>query len=447
MLTFVFTRATAFTVAILTLFMAFATGPARAGNGNMLHGFGPVNSSMGGAGAGLWVGDPIGALMFNPALMAASEGSHVSFGTEFFEDGVEIDATVDATATSPRRTGSADPSNQLGILPSFGFTIRAPGSAWSFGFGLVGIAGFRTDYPQRDGSILFDNPSVGGFGRIYTDHRVTKIPLAVAYQFTEKLALGFSVNNYTAELAIAPLPYQVFDPQDRSVNNRYYRQGDGLDLEYAISFQPSFYYVATPDISIGGSVTTEQNFSTFRWNTTNADPNSPNFAQDGGKLAFDLDGPLIITLGAGIILTDKTSLALDASWIQYDGVAGFGSPGGIVDRIVFPFGWDNVWAFKAGLQHQCTENVIVRTGYNYSDIPIPDRNVLTATGAPAMFQHHFSAGLSLKLTETLTANLSGYFTPRATVTGPNLDLEGNRIGTIKTSNTLLSGLAGFSWNF
>ena len=61
-----------------------AATPSWAGNGNMLHGFGPVNSSMGGAGAGLWIDDPVGALMFNPSLMTLSEGSNVSIGTEFF---------------------------------------------------------------------------------------------------------------------------------------------------------------------------------------------------------------------------------------------------------------------------------------------------------------------------------------------------------------------------
>ena len=59
-------------MAILGLAL-FVAAPSWAGNGNMLHGFGAVNSSMGGAGAGLWVDDPVGALMFNPALISQSD--------------------------------------------------------------------------------------------------------------------------------------------------------------------------------------------------------------------------------------------------------------------------------------------------------------------------------------------------------------------------------------
>ena len=408
-----------------------ATIPARAGNGNMLHGFGPVNSSMGGAGAGLWMDDPIGALMFNPALMTSGEGNHVSFSTEFFYDDVNIKTTL-----ANGRTGVASPSNQLGILPAIGFTRHAPDSKWAFGFGLIGIAGFRTDYPQDTTSILFDVPQNGGFGRIYTDHRVTKIPLALAYQVTEKLALGISLNGYIGELAIAPLPYEVKDGQ-------FYPQGDGLSNSYAVSVQPSFLYTATPNITIGGSLTTEQDYAPFKWNSTYSDPTDLSTFGKARKLEFDLDGPLSATLGVGVKVNDKLKVAFDVMWIQYDGVAGFGSPGGIVNGVVQPFGWDNVWVYKIGCEYQATNKLALRAGYNYSDIPIPDRNTLTATGAPAYFQHHFSVGVGYKLTETLTANLGFYYVPTAGATGPLLSTN----GTIQTSNSLKSVQVGLSFKF
>ena len=60
-------------MAISVVIAVVAAGPAWSGNGNMLHGFGPINSSMGGAGAGLWLDDPVGPLMFNPACSAVSK--------------------------------------------------------------------------------------------------------------------------------------------------------------------------------------------------------------------------------------------------------------------------------------------------------------------------------------------------------------------------------------
>ncbi len=423
--------------AICCSLMMVSALPAWAGNGNMLHGFGPVNSSMGGAGAGLWVDDPVGALMFNPALISASQGNFVTFGTEFFKDDYKFDVTLnDGT------TGHSDPDKQVGVLPSFGFTRRMGDSRFGFGFGLIAIAGFRTDNPEDPSSILFDTPPAG-FGRIWTDHRVTKIPVALSYQATDKLALGLSLNGYIAELGIAPLPYEVFDTVD---GNRFYPQGDGLVSSYAWSIQPAFLYQATPNFTIGGSLTTEQDFDPFEWNSTIANPASPSFGKHR-KLEYDLDGPLNATIGAGYRFNDKTSLALDVTWIKYDGVSGFGSPGGIVNRIVQPFGWDNVWAYKLGVQHKFDNKLTMRAGYNYGSRPLPAKNTLTATGAPAYFKHHFSAGLSYRITPTLSANMSAYYVPRSGATGPFEDLDNNVLGTLHTTNSLIGGLIGLTWQF
>lgn len=433
--------------ALICTLGVLAAGPAWSGNGNMLHGFGPINSSMGGSGAGIWLNDPIGALMFNPALMGVSDGTHVSISTEIFFDDPKFEVSLDGG--NGGRSGKANPSTEPGILPALAVTHHSPGSKWGFGFGLIAIAGFRTDNPEDPNSILFalptDNPP--GFGRIYTDHRVTKIPIAISYNVNDKLTLGLAVNTYIAELAIAPLPYQVIDVGG---GVGYYPQGDGLVKSYAISFQPSFYYQATEKISIGGSLTTGQDFDNFEWNSTFANPNIVNGPMQFGrarKLEYDLDGPMIATLGVGVQVNEKTKVAADVSWIRYDDVAGFGSPGGIVNGVVQPFGWDNVWAFKFGVEHQINEKLTVRGGYNYSDIPIPSKNTLTATGAPAFFQHHISVGAGIKLTEHITANTGLYWVPKTESTGPYLQPNGPPIGKVKESNSLLGAQMGLNFNF
>ena len=156
---------------------------------------------------------------------------------------------------------------------------------------------------------------------------------------------------------------------------------------------------------------------------------------------------MIATLGVGWNANEKTQVVMDVSWIKYDGVAGFGSPGGIVDRVVQPFGWDDVWAFKIGVQHQVNEKLTLRAGYNYSDVPMPSENVLTATGAPAMFKHHFSVGMGYKITDNLTANMGFYYVPTESLEGPYLDLDNNELGRMKTSNGLKSLQVGLAWQF
>src|SRR5688500_11222469 len=97
--------------------------------GAMLHGIGPVNSSMGGAGTAL-PNESLGALMFNPALIAGAQGNQISFTTEFFKDSIRIETTVGG------RTGIMEPRAKLGVLPAFGWMSRHPQKKLAIGFGL-----------------------------------------------------------------------------------------------------------------------------------------------------------------------------------------------------------------------------------------------------------------------------------------------------------------------
>jgi long-chain fatty acid transport protein len=410
----------------------------------MLHGMGPVNSSMGGAGTALPI-ESVGALTFNPALLAKAEGNQITFATEFFQDGLRIETTLNG------RTGVSNPTLILGVIPAFGWQMRAPDGKMALGFGLIGIAGFRTDYPEDPASILFEKwPN--SFGHIYTDYNLTKIPVAFAYQVTPKLAVGASLNVYRGLLAIAPLPYEVFDVDaTRPPPNRFYPLGGNMVPAWAISGQFGLYYEHNDMASFGLSITTPQNFSKYEWNSFFINPSAENFGEHR-NIDFDLDGPLLIGFGTGLKPNEKLDIAIDGHWTKYQGVNGFGSPGGIVDGIVQPFGWRNIWTFKAGVQYRANEKITIRGGYNHSQTPILAEKVLTGTGAPATFQKHFTGGVGLRMFPFLTAEASFYVVPREHIVGPLLssDLPPPYVvpgGQMDTSNSITSGLIGLNFNF
>ena len=217
--------------------------------GHMLPGVGPINAAMGGAGVGLPV-ESLGALAYNPALLAAAEGNQLSFATEFFKDNPMADTTV-GTAT-----GHATATTQWGVLPAFGWMLRDPKGKLALGFGLMGIAAFGADYAADNSSILFA-PQPNGFGRIFTDYREMKIPIAFAYQVTPKLAIGASLNVYVGSFGLAPFPGPVYD--QTASGKVYYPEAGRLTDSYGIGAQFGFQYQASPMLSIGGSFTTPQN--------------------------------------------------------------------------------------------------------------------------------------------------------------------------------------------
>jgi long-chain fatty acid transport protein len=424
-----------FRLMVLTGCLSCLPGSAWA-QGAMLHGIGPVNSAMGGAGTAL-LNESLGALTYNPALIAGVQGNQVSFTTEFFKDGIIIDTTVGALK------GRSTPNSQLNAIPAFGWMLRDPRGKLALGFGLIGLAGFGADYAAENSSLLFA-VIPNGFGRIFTDYRETKIPVAFAYQITPKLALGGSLNLYLSEFAVAPLPYKFYDLD--AAGNRYYPEAGKLDKRWAVAGQFGFHYQANPKMSVGGSITTPQNFSTHVWNSTNANPGSVDYGQPT-TVSFDLDGPMIVTFGVGAKPSAKTQIAVDGMFTKYKGVHGFGGPGGINNGIVDPFGWRDVWTFKTGLQRQATEKLVVRAGYNYSQMPLRKEVVLSATGAPATFQHHLCGGFGLKMFPFLEAEASFYYVPRQHVVGSFPDLQNKVKGTLDESNTLKGALIGLNFRF
>ncbi len=428
-------------ILILSGCLLLTSAPVWAGNGHMLHGVGPVNSSMGGAGVALPI-ESLGALTFNPALITAVTGNQVSFATEFFQDYPKIDLSL-----SGGLTGHTNPTTQLGVIPAFGWMMRAPNSKFAVGFGLIGIAGFRTDYPEDAASIIFQPPPIG-YGRIYTDYSLTKIPLAFAYQATPKLSVGASFILYRGTIAIAPLPDGTFDTDP--AGNKWYPLGGNVIAQWTIGGQVGFHYKVNDKVAIGASYTTMQNFKNWTWNSFYADPGSVKYGQ-GRLLSFTLDGPGNVTFGVAMQPKKKLQVAIDGGYTTYQATAGFGGVGGVHldDHTFHPFGWRNIWIFKAGLQHQLSEKLTVRAGFNFSQTPIRSEVVVASTGTPATFQKHFCFGLGMKMLPTVTADMGFYFVPREHVKGPNLSLSTGPVpgSTYDMSNALISGLIAFNFRF
>jgi long-chain fatty acid transport protein len=402
--------------------------------GHLLPGAGPINSAMGGAGVALPI-ESLGALTFNPALLAGAEGNQLSFATEFLKESILIDTTLGS------RKGTITADSQIGVLPAFGWMLRNPKGKLALGFGLIGISSMGADYPTDNASIVFA-AAPNGFGRSYTDYREIKIPVAFAYQVTPKLAIGASLNVYLGSFGATPLP--VADTDQYANGQTYYPEAGRLTDSWAFGGQFGFHYQASPKVSIGASLTTPQNFAPYKWNSTNPNPTSWHFGQ-ARTVEFDLDGPMVVSFGVGLKPDAKTRIAIDGMFTKYEGVHGLGGPGGVINGVIDSFGWRNIWTVKAGIERQVTEKMTVRAGYNYSQMPVRPEAVISTTGAPVTFQQYLCGGVGIKMFPFLEMVASVYFVPRAHVVGPYQ--QGDIRGTMDESNTHTSGLVGMNFRF
>ena len=425
----------------IVLFVSLLLLPAVAGaQGHMLHGVGPVNSSMGGAGVAL-PNESLGALTFNPALITGVEGNQISFGTEFFKDG------LDAQTRLGTLVQEMDPTLQLGVIPAFGYMMRKPNGRVAIGFGLLGVAGFRTDYPQDNNNVLL-LPQPRGFGRIATDYQLTKIPVAFAFQATPALSIGGSLNIYRGQLLIIPLP--VVAPDLGPTGNAYLPWAANPVSRFGASGQFGFLYKAGAMVSVGASYQTYAKFETYKWNSTVNNPETPRWGQ-ARVLEFKFDAPSSIVFGVGLHPNGKTQIAVDGQWTKYDNVEGLGGPGGVdtVAHKLVGIGWRNIWTFKTGLQHQATDKLALRAGYNYSQTPIRADILETSMGTPATFQNHITFGASAKMFPFLTADVGAYFVPREHIKGPLLSLTTGTVpnSELDLSNSIKSVQIGLNFKF
>ncbi len=431
----IFKRSITFVFGIL---VASATGWA--GNGHLLHGVGAVNSSMGGAGVAL-LEDSIAALHINPALLVKVQGNQISFSSEFFEDGLRADAQVGL------RTASTDGTTQVGVIPAFGWMGHKPGARLGLGFGLLGEAGFRTDYPQDSSNFLL-LPQPDGFGRIFTDLSIVKIPFAFAFEVNPKLAVGLSINIYRGSLAIMPLP--VVQPDCASNGQCWLPGANNQVSRFGLGGQFGFYYEANPMLSFGVSYTTKQKFSQYEWNSFVENPLVARFGT-ARVLQFNLDGPQNVQFGIGLHPSKKLSIAIDGKYIKYTGVKGIGEQAGVdtVNHKLIGIGWKDIWVGMVGVQYKPNDKMAFRLGYNHGQSPIRPEFTVTSMGTPSTFQKHFCAGLGMALMPHIGMDLGFYYVPRETITGPILSLYQGVIpnSAINLSSKITSGQISLNYTF
>lgn len=418
-----------------------AAGTAWAGNGHLLHAVGPVNSSMGGAGVAL-LEDSQAALHVNPALVVKVQGHQVSFSTEFFKDGLRVQSIVGT------RFAQTDATTQLGVIPAFGWMGHKPDSKVGLGFGLLGVAGFRTDYPVDSSNFLL-LPQPDGFGRIYTDLVITKIPVALGAQVNPKLAIGVSFNVYRGSLAIAPLPVVTPDfSQDGFIS--FLPNAGNQVSRWGAAVQAGFVLDATPMVSVGASYTSKQKFQQYAWNSSVENPQVARFGS-ARRLTFNLDGPQTVQFGVGLHPGKKLKIAIDGKFIKYVGVAGVGEAGGVdtVKHALIGIGWRNIWVGMIGAEYQVNEHMVVRGGFNRGQSPIRPQFTVTSMGTPSTFQKHFTAGLGMDVMPHVGFDVGFYYVPRETVSGPILSLFRGVIpnSQINMSNKITSAQVALNFKF
>jgi len=132
------------------LMVALWASTAAAQYGPMMTAAGPINRSIAGASTALPL-DTLGAFLWNPATLTGLPNS-ADIGLEVFMPYASLSSSVDANAFGPGmppKTVAGRTASESGAfpIPNFGFVYRPEDSRWSYGVGLLTLAGFGVNYP------------------------------------------------------------------------------------------------------------------------------------------------------------------------------------------------------------------------------------------------------------------------------------------------------------
>ncbi|MFY9821995.1 MAG: outer membrane protein transport protein [Thermoanaerobaculia bacterium] len=382
-----------------------ATPAAWAADGHTLHGVGAVNSAMGGAGVALPI-DTIGGLLLNPALAVGQEGSHFAFSAEYNDAKNAVGSTV--TIPTPggpiKISGSTDEAGDRALIPAFGFVHHTRGSNFAYGIGFLGLAGFGADYPQ-DASNPILSPQPNGFGRVYSNYQLLKVPTVLSWQLSDRFSFGLSLNAAHATLTANPAGFAT--PDCSSPTGPCFVPSVNADSAWGYGFGAGIRYKLTPMLALGASYNSKTKFQEFSWNTVVADPQLPTYGT-ARKVRLRLDMPAVGIVGLGWTPNDRLAVALDEKFIDYEKTAGFSDV----------LGFKNIKVTEVGLQYRVTESFTLRGGYNKTQNPIPNDRAFFTVEVPAVFKTHYCAGIGIKVSDILSLDAAYYHVPENSITGP-----------------------------
>jgi len=366
--------------------------PAWATNGMRMIGFGAVQDSMGGVGAGLTLDSS--AIVSNPAGLT-DLGWRLDVAGGYFKPTVKYNATGFVAS----QDASLDSNRGGSPIPTVGY-VHPINEQLTTGVGVFAVSGMGVDYETN----LYGGPTL-------TSYMNVRLAPAVAYKIMEGLSVGL-----TANVMMAQMKYDVASGAGQVPHDTATAFGFGATL--GVKYSP------TKEVSIGAAYETKSFFQDFKFDI----PSHPipggggTFPAGTDSLAFDQ--PQSATLGASFAPFEELVLGADVQWINWSDTNGKNLPKYTNDTSTtgaFPFNmnWSDQWVLKVGAQVTPMKQLRIRAGYNYGKMPLDPNRAFENIAFPAVSEHHITAGVGYDFSKSFTMNVAGVYALSAKISGAN----------------------------
>jgi long-chain fatty acid transport protein len=372
--------------------------PALAQYGPVFSAAGPVSRSMGGTSTAAPL-SASGALLWNPATLAAFERSQLDVGAELLFPTTSLSSRIpagalgaDVPATDLAGTTRSEPT--AFALPTIALAYRPDDSRFTYGFGLFAVTGFGLNYAGSTTNPLLNAPPPTGFGLgpVMAQYQALQIAPALVYHATDRWSVSASPLVNLGYLQLDPL--LVAAPDDANMDTfASYPNGTHSRAAWGGGYGLGTYFQG--DIwGVGASYKSTQWFQSYEFNTSD-ELGNPRTAE------FDLDLPSTVSVGLAYRGFEYILIATDLRYIDFEHTDGYDKSGYAADGSLLGIGFENTFVVSLGTQLTLTEALLLRIGYSYNDSPIPSDQATANAASPVIIEHQLGCGFSYQATPDL----------------------------------------------
>ena len=371
---------------------------ASATEGYFQPGYSAVQKSLSGTG----VANPEDAmtLAINPAGLT-SVGQEFEAGISYFSPYRQYTVTGGPGFVAP---GTVKSGQEHFGIPGLAYSHPIDADS-SWGVAIYANGGMNTSYPGST-----PNPACGPFSGVYcgfkTGVNMNQLFVSVGYarkhgDWSFGVAPIFAIQQFSAKGLGAFAPISA-SPANLTNNESDYTYGAGV--------RAGAIWTVSPTVRVGISAATPIWMTKIK--------KYKGLFVDGGS--FDI--PWNVSAGVAWDATPDVTLMADYKRIFYSSVPSVGRStlftGAPLGSANGPgFGWKDVNVVSLGGEWRASPQWTVRAGYAHNDNPIGSADVTLNILAPGVITDHFSGGVSYKLTDRDTIDLTGLYAPKHSVSG------------------------------
>lgn len=334
---------------------------AHANNGDQMVGFSALSNAMGGAVTA--TPHDVTTSLSNPAGLASLDLG--STNTRF---------DMNLAVLNPiRELNGVESDNSVYLLATGGFAFRNTmmGDRLTIAVGAYPVSGGGVDFPSQ--AFNATNPQTGSQTSvsIVATRLSMRIGPSVAYQATDKLALGLNVSLASNMMSV------------KGVTNF------PTDVAYGVSYVLGLTYELSDQLRFGAAYTSQTFSEDLEWNLND------------GKYSLSFNDPQTVAIGLSYSPSEQFLVELDVKWLNFSGVrddAQLTTPAHLPDQSL-AYGWSDQYVFALGVKYVASDKYTFLAGYNYGESPIEEDDINNNIGVTAIVEHHISGGISIRMSD------------------------------------------------